>query len=355
MNITQNRKTPALKCLILVLSLFISFLSCSAWANLPYHPIQFPRDDAAHHDNVPYPVKNMTEWWYYNGQLTTKSGRHFGYYLFFFNAYQNKSMLPGFYIQLTDIDNKKVYGKKMFFFNKKNISLSTQKLDLKYGKDLTLQKNQNTYLLNTKIKGSYKQPPFALSLQFTPTRAVLLASKTGLIDMRNDTNSYYYSFSNLLTNGYIQIGDERLEIDPKQSLSWMDHQWGDFILTPGYQWMWASIQLQNGLEMDLAAGMDPKTKKIIPAWANIIMPNNSRIYLTNPQDFSYQDRGLPKGEKHPLTYDLIIPSIDLKLTMDAYVPGQNVNGIWEGISSVKGTLKGKPVTGQATTENTIRY
>lgn len=333
---------------------FLMCLSFSAWGNLPYHPIQFPRDEAAHYANVPYPISKMTEWWYYNGKLTSKNGRHFGYYLFFFHASDNKGSLPVFYVQLTDIDNKKVYGKRIVFFNKNKVSLSTEKLSLKYGNNLSLRKDKNTYLLTVTIPAN-KDPQFGFSLNFTPKRAVLLASKTGLIDMRKNTNSYYYSYTHLLTSGHVQIGNEVFQIDPKQSLSWMDHQWGDFTLDSSYQWLWASIQLNNGLEMDLAATMDEKTKKIIPAWANIIMPNNSRIYLTHPNDLEYQHYGIPRGQKFPLTYNLTIPSIDLKLQLNSLVAGQDVNGIWEGISSAKGTYKGQSVSGFATTENTIKY
>lgn len=338
-----------------LLSLTLFYFS-SALANLPYHPIQFPRDDAAHYDNVPYPVNNMTEWWYYNGKLTSKNDRHFGFYLTYFYTQQNlhghKLILPVIQMQLTDIDNKKVYGKQVEFLDKRKFSVSTQKLDVIYGKDFSLSKDNNTYLVNATIRPS-KEPEIHFSFQLTPASDALLASKTGLISMRNNTNSYYYSFTHLNTAGALRIGDETFEIDPAKSLSWMDHQWGDFILTSSYQWMWASIQLTNGLEMDLAAAVDPKTKNPTPIWANIIMPDNSRIYL-HIKDFEYTNHGVPANQKHPVSYDLTIPSIDLKLHMNAYVPGQDVTGVWEGVSSVEGTYKGKPVEGQATTESTVK-
>lgn len=345
-----------IRLILLVISSLL--ITNSAWANFPYHPIQLPQDDRAHYENVPYPISNITEWWYYNGKLTTKNGRHFGYYLTYFymqkNFHGHQFTLPVVQMQLTDIDNKKVYGKQVEFFDKKKFAISSEKLDLTYGTDFSLQKDKNTYLVNATIH-PHKEPDVHFSLQLTPTRSPLLASKTGLIDMRNNTNSYYYSFTNLTTQGSIRIGDETLDIDPTQSLSWMDHQWGDFVLDRSYQWMWASIQLKNGLEMDLAAAVDPKTKNPIPVWANIIMPDDSRVYLTEKKDFSYTNHGVPNGLKHPVSYDLTIPSIDLKLHMNAYASGQDVTGVWEGISTVEGTYKGKPITGQATTESTVSY
>lgn len=338
--------------------IFLLTLSIPAWANLPYVPIQLPRDDAAHHEKTPYPVGTLSEWWYYNGKLTTTNGRHFGYYVTLMYV-QGKKL--GFIkegalvqIQLTDIDNKKVYGKEILFKDKSAIILSADKLDLQFGKDISLKQDGKNYLLVMTVQPQ-KGPLLHFDLKFTPERSMLLASKTGLIDMGKQTNSYYYSQTHLNTSGQLSVGNEVFQINPKESLSWMDHQWGDFLLGPDYQWMWASIQLKNGLEMNLAAAYDAKTKNSIPMWANIVMPDDSRIYLTKSTDFSYTNQGVPNGEKHPHVYELSVPSIDLKLVLKAYVPGQDVNGLWEGISSVDGTFKGKKVTGQAVTENTIKY
>lgn len=338
---------------------FILFFipSISAWANLPYTPIQFPRDDAAHYANTPYPVKNITEWWYYNGKFTTTNGRHFGYYITYMYAQNpklgHKIMFGLFLVQIADIDNQKVYGYADYYLRKKSMSFATDKLDAKLGTN-TLTKNGDTYLINIAVKPK-KGPAIKLNLQLTPTRDALLASKTGLIDMSHNTNSYYYSYTNLKTAGNVTLGNEALEINPKQSISWMDHQWGDFTLTSKSHWVWASVQLENGLEMDLAASVDPITKKYTAAWANIIMPDGSRVYLTKPTDFQYSDEGRLKGQQHPNVYNLVIPSLDLKLHFQADVPGQDVDGVWEGISTATGTYQGKKISGIANTESTVKF
>ena len=50
--------------------------------------------------------------------------------------------------------------------------------------------------------------------------------------MGDDTIAIYYTYTRLNTMGYIQIDNETFEIDSEKSLSWMDHQWGDFITLP---------------------------------------------------------------------------------------------------------------------------
>lgn len=332
-----------------------SFISMPALANLPYHPIQFPRDEAAHYDNVPYPVSTMTEWWYYNGKLTATNGRQFGYYLnYFFIQYDwkgKKIIIPQFTIQITDIDKQKVYGKRVFFLEKNTYS-STQDLNVMLGKNITLQKNNNTFLLDgvVEIKNN---PTLKFSMQLTPSRDALMIMDKGLVDLWDNTNSYYYSYTRLNTDGFIQIGKEKFTLNPQQSISWMDHQWGDFIPLPGKnQWIWTSVQLENGLEINLAVIYDNATRAQVNGWASILMPDGSRLHLPNFEDYSYKPRKSFAG-KFPLSYDLTIPSIDLDLQIDALAPGQHVNTIWEGVSEVKGTYRGFPVRGQAYTENTV--
>ncbi len=344
---------------ILIVTGFVYITSLSAWANLPYHPINFPRDEAAHYENAAYPVNTMSEWWYYNGKLTSKSGRQLGYYLSYnylkWDERGKTKIVPQFSIQITDIDNKKVYG-KTFFILDNSFSISTQDLNVTFGKEISLRKNQNSFFMEG-LTQTEQGPQIEYSMQLTPLREPLFVQQTGLIDMGDGTNSYYYTYTRLTTLGYIKIGNEFFEIDPVKSLSWMDHQWGDFVILPWrYQWMWASIQLENGMDILLGNILDPKTKEIIRGSANIIMPDNSRKYIFDfKNDFIYQPRESLPGQHTPLKYQLDIHSIDLHLQIDALVPGQYVNGIWEGVSEAKGTAWDSSIRGQAYTEYSVPH
>lgn len=338
-----------------ILFLIALFMCGLTWANLPFHPIQFPRDEAGHYQNVPYPVKNMMEWWYYNGTVKTKTGRTLGYYLSFNYIYiAPNHFIPFLQVQVSDVDKQKVYGKHLYFVGEKNSSISTEVLDVKFGKDFTLRKENETY----QADGTIQLEPgsqLKFSLHLTPKREAVLIGENGLIDMTNNTNSYYYSHTRLKTEGYFQINKEVLEIDPAESLSWMDHQWGDFLIVPGRdQWMWTSIQLENNLDINLFVRIDKKTKEPVAGMANIFFPDGSKKIIQFP-NYSYLPRALTPGDKHPLTYDLSIPDINLNLILDALVPGQDVNGIWEGVSAAQGKYKDVAVKGQAYTENTVKY
>ncbi len=333
----------------------LALSSLSAWANLPYFPIQFPRDEAAHQADTPYPVSTLSEWWYYNGKLTSTNGRHFGCYLSF-NRYQldfngTKIAVPRFEIQITDIDNKVVYGTAVIP-QASDTEFSTSELKITFSKDIALQKNQNTYEINVSVP-SKQGPELQLTLHLTPTRDVLLVNKNGLGDMWSGTNSYYYSQTHLNTTGTMAIGNEKLTLDENNSLSWMDHQWGDFIIIPGInQWTWSSIQLDNGLEINLDVVLDPtdpKSKKPLHSDASIVMPDGNHIYTHNVQITPHLD----PSYKHPLRYSIEIPEINLQLELNSYVPGQDVNGISEGISEATGLFQGQAVKGHAYAESTV--
>lgn len=347
-----------LKRIQLVFLFLISlFFASIVWAKIPYFPIQFPRDEAAHYDNVPYTVNNMTEWWYYNGRFTTKDGRKFGYYLNYMYIQLalggKKVMIPLFMMQVTDLNNQKVYGKTIFSTPFES-HFSTQNVDLAYGKDVTLKKDKNTFLLNGALKSEADQPSLKFSLETTPIRDVLLVNKTGFIEMFNNTNSYYYSYTRLNTTGYIQIGDEKFEIDPTQSLMWMDHQWGDFIISPGDdQWFFSLIQLDNGMDILTTLPYDRAKKEYRGdlGFASIVMPDNSRIYIKNQKLFAREIQ----GEKHPQYYELSIPEINLQLTLTSLAPNQDLNWISESASSIEGFFNGGAVKGSGNIESTVEY
>ncbi len=325
-------------------------------ANLPYYPIEFPRDDAAHFEHVRYPVSTMTEWWYYNGMFTTSNDRHFGYCVFYLYQQSEKNgtlqRAPMLYFLLTDIDQQKVY--RLINTNLNITTLDTQKLNVAFGNQITLQRMDDSfyhYLLNINTQmGDGTKVQLSLKLTSDAHRQYMPNNVTGLIPMWDNTNSYYYARTRLNTQGFVEVNGSRLEINPAKSLSWMDHQWGDFKIGYGnHPWVWASIQLNNGLEMDIIGKYHPFQNKTSDLQANILLPNG-KYYFTNHLEYIPAER--TPGHKYPESYTLRIPELDLNLRLQALVHDQYASIIWEGVSSAVGTYQGKSVSGHAYTENT---
>ena len=53
-------------------ALLLLSITSNALANLPYYPLQFPRDEGAHVKNIPYAYQHLIEWWYFNGLIKTR-------------------------------------------------------------------------------------------------------------------------------------------------------------------------------------------------------------------------------------------------------------------------------------------
>ena len=253
--------------------------------------------------------------------------------------------------QLTDITNKKVIAWSNITFSPKNTLYSTKKLNIQLGKNYQIKKTNGYYHLFAKLKEK-GQPAITLNLKLMPERSPLLINKTGLLPMGNNTNSYYYSITRLSTSGTLSIQGKVFHFHKATSSSWMDHQWGDFVITHQNQWIWMGIRLNNDTDINIVTAVDPKTQQLLGGIANLLLPNGKTLYTT---DFQLTPVPPKKNEgKYPLQYGLEIPIVKLKMTITSLAPNQDKNGFWEGISDVTANQDGKPVSGFAYTENTIR-
>lgn len=335
--------------------------SVSAWATLPYTPIQFPRDDFAHWENVPYPVQNMTEWWYFIGKIKTKEGRNFAFYVsynyFFTNWFSGKPvMVPKMFMQITDVDNKKVYGNSVFGdMTQSNFSATDMNVKIaNYPQQLnnTLVKFGNTFIIDDTMIAKTGEK-LHLALQITPTRAPMLVGGIGYVPEDNNTTSFYYSETNLLTQGTLEVNNHQYTIDPDQSIGWYDRQWGDFLAAPTGMWFWTAIQLDNKISINLRMIVDAKTKLPKPEEcdATILMPNGYQIFTKDIKVENY----LPHGNDYPEYYKITIPELGMHLILHDRVGHQNEGGLYEGIVDAYGTYgKNIPVQGMAWAESTIK-
>jgi predicted secreted hydrolase len=293
----------------------------------------------------------LTEWWYYNGKLTTTTGRKFGYFIAVFHIIPPEKKQPEsvLMLQLTDIDNQKVYGTTQLI-PEKSAAFSTDVLNIQLGKNFSLRSLGSSYVIYQNISIP-NAPKIKLSLVLAPVKAPLLINKYGLLELYDDTNSYYYSQVRMKTTGTMEFGDTINSIESESSLSWMDHQWGDFVLSPKKsRWIWTCAALNNGMDFSAWELIDPASHKVMWKLANVILPDDSRFYTT---DIDIQASGRDKRSHYPSRYDVTISPLNLKVTLNSLAPNQNTNGFWEGAHEVAGQYVGDPVTGFSYVENTV--
>jgi predicted secreted hydrolase len=342
-----------MKVKILILTLLMSNL---ASANLPYYPIQFPRDEGAHVSNIPYTYDRLIEWWYFNGLVHTKQGKTLAYDYAIFNVAINTAQgivtKPMVHLQLMDLEKKKTYAASSdYTFNQGNFS--TNFLDINLNKTYQLRQlsiiNTRAYKLTANtVTTDNEQLEF--NLAFLPNAAPLLIGGKGMLDMQGNTNSYYYTLPKLVTSGTITLGDEHYDIAKGES--WMDHQWGDFNVD-NYGWEWFSVRLDNGIFANIFLNIEFSTQKVINGMASIRLENGKEKFIS----FEHMTvlRKNPwheptRGIDYPQTFIINLPEIDLTIENNANFSEQAPHGYWEGYCDVRAKYKGKSIKGYSFTE-----
>lgn len=338
------------------ISILLLFFCHLTYANLPYFPLTFPRDEAAHYKNIPYTFAQLIEWWYFNGKLTTDEGKNLSYDIALFNpaiSIGNIITKPSLHMQIADLDNKKTYGTAIDYLPNAG-KISTEKLDIIVNDDYSLQKKtlngKEVYIL--KAEGHNGDISLKFDLILDPVSQAFLINENGLMPMPNDTNSYYYSIPHFKTTGTIKINDSTYQINKNPGDSWMDHQWGDFdVQTNG--WEWFSIRLENGLIANIFLNIEFKTKKVVNGLANIILPSGEKRFISY-KDFIVSRDNYWFDQKlsisYPMTFNIAFPELGLEITNVAAFTEQEMHGYWEGYCNVNAVYKKQDVAGFSYTE-----
>jgi predicted secreted hydrolase len=207
-------------------------------ASLP--PIRFPQDEGAHND--------LTEWWYYTGHLvaTDSQGRThlYGFEFVIFQAL--RSDLPPVYTShfaISDITRGQFHYDQRSLIEPVSIpgGNSTKGIDVQVGNWSMRGLNGHDHLIAS-------MQNYAIDLQLSALKPVVLHNGDGLITLGPGGFSYYYSRPRMAVSGTINDHQQSLSV---KGLAWMDHQWGNFLPLGDGGWDWFSIQLNNNTEMML--------------------------------------------------------------------------------------------------------
>lgn len=356
MKIPSFKNSSVLKYTLLA---FTSFMATSmANAAIPYSPIEFPKDEAAHHNT--YSANQLSEWWYYNGKIHTTSGNTFGYFASLNYTRLGTIYFPYIHVQITDLDHQKVYTKFQYFpqtegsFQKSFDSNSLNHAIANADGSFSVKQNADSSMDLKASVTADDGTPLQLDFHLRPQKPVVLISNSlGFSEMWDNFDTYYYSYTDLQTEGTFQINYDRYVLAGDNS-SWMDHQWGDFVVWPWQQmvhpWFWQSIRLDNGIDINLAV-IDPLSLFTKRQRATAVLPNGEIHYL---EDFIFTPKQIDPTSHYPTVYHLTIPALDLDLDIAVALPGQTSLGISEAISNITGTYQGSPVSGFSYSESTLQ-
>jgi predicted secreted hydrolase len=198
----------------------------------PAAPISFPRD-ASPHDA-------LMEWWYFTGHLSTPDGQPFGFEFVVFQvarANQPTGYLAHFAI--SDIGAQRFSHQAQFA--QSPVTRTSFPLDVN---GWTLDHHEGEDAITAAIDDGY-----ALQLRLDDGSKPPALHHGGYITYPPEGGSYYYSRTRLSATGTLTSPDGGAR--QISGVAWMDHQWGNFVITARGGWDWYSLQLDDNTELML--------------------------------------------------------------------------------------------------------
>ncbi len=308
-------------------------------------PIKFPEDELSH--------KHIIEWWYFNGHLEDENHNKYSFMNCLFKADVKKVKIPFLakipikilyfsHSILSDIKHKAFYPTIDYISTISKDSFSKPLLFINYTTPVFFDDYFNQVIEETE-KFKYYIKTENMDLTLTSVKEPLLEGGNGYIDL-NSKKTYYYSLTNLKTEGTIKIGNESIKVKGK---SWMDHQWAN-VTHSNDKWTWFSIQLDDDTEMVCFEYDDRKVKTYL---ASISYPDNRQEHIN---EVKFTPLGIkwtsPKTKaEYVLSWKIEIPSKNIDLEVKPLIKNQEMTfgtiNYWEGPLTVKGLFDNKKVKG----------
>lgn len=307
---------------------------------VPDRPLDFPFDHGPHFDS-------MVEWWYFTGETQTEEGKTLGFEFTIF-----KQWIPGLndYAYLGHLAVSDPEISEHFFTEVPTLPPVS---DIEEGKtEIKINKFSYAFSESEGFTIEAEAGNLSVDLSLVPTRDVLPHGENGIIVMGDGINSYYYSFTNLSTDGTISVNGS--EYDISSGRTWMDHQWGNYSLF-GMIWDWFSLRLEDGGALMLFQFRDIFDNVVRSGWTY----RSGTGSVEHGEEFSVQATRFYEDEDatYPIDWIVEVPGIDANFLITPLFDEQSFYDVmtpryWEGLCSVEGTVSDEVVNGSAYVELT---
>ena len=157
-----------------------------------------------------------------------------------------------------------------------------------------------------------------------------------------------------MTEGYISLNG--IEYTISSGRTWMDHQWGNYTVA-GMIWDWFSLRLDDGRALMLFQFRNAKDVVVKTNWTYRTVAG----LVTYGENFSVEATRTYQEEKgkstYPIDWLVEVPDIDAEFMVSPLFDEQSLYDVmtpdyWEGLCSVKGSIRSEDITGSAYVELT---
>jgi predicted secreted hydrolase len=300
----------------------------------------FP-DDAGPHPQF------QTEWWYYTGNLTDESGRHFGFQLTFFR----RALSPDGNKRLSKWATNQVYFahfavsdvKNRAFYPSERWSRGVIGLAGAEGNPYRVWvEGWSATAEGKSVRLRAKNDSAEIDLILTPKKPTILHGDNGLSKKSAEPGnaSYYYSETRLHTKGTITVKGDTFVV---AGFSWLDREWSTSALSKEQAgWDWFSLQLSDNREVMLYQ-IRLKNGGIDPYSSGSLIESDGTVRHLGVDDFSIKVLDTWKspnsGAIYPSKWRIKIPRYNIDLTVTPHQSNQELSltfTYWEGAVKVEG-------------------
>ncbi|MFV0363008.1 MAG: lipocalin family protein [Suipraeoptans sp.] len=164
------------------------------------------------------------------------------------------------------------------------------------------------------------------------------------------------SIPNMATTGSLVLEGKTYQISGK---SWFDRQWqmNNPSSLMSLKWVWMCFELSN---KDIISVWTNASGDVENSWATIMHPDGTQtVTYANPLSKGIKEywRSEASGNCYPVRWNVELPDLDSQFDVVTYPINQEMyskmqipGSCYEGISTVKGTYKGQPVSGHTFVE-----
>lgn len=340
-------------------------------------PFLFPTDHASHNDY-------KTEWWYFTGNLVSRTGQRFGYQLTFFrsalapetqsetkdsllnkNAWKARQIFMA-HFTVTDAEGKKFYcserfsrvaqglaGCELFAPNALRVSLDDWSAVSEVSKDI---KKSSTSVFPIRLKAA--QNGVSINLLLDSIKPVVLQGDRGLSAKSREAGnaSYYYSLTRLQTQGSIVLpSGDTVQVE---GTSWFDREWSTSALSAEQiGWDWFALHLDDG--RDIMFYRLRKRDGTTDAMSKGVLVERDGTYRAlSENEVVCAPEGTwksPSGVVYPGSWEVRIPNKNIVIAILPILQNQELDvtvRYWEGAVKITGTQGDKTLSGYGYVEMT---
>ncbi len=299
--------------------------------------IDLPADESPHAD--------MVEWWYWNGNLTDAAGRRYGFELTFFYG-GSLFGIDAWMVQAAITDETADAHRMSVRYQLAKPQIVPGAVDFTAPNASADGSPANGY----RLQGTAEDASFDLAL--TAVKGPAYHGGNGSVRMSSRTcDSFYYSRTRLDAAGTLTIGGQTFAVSGQ---SWMDHQWGNFVISVMIGWDWYSMQFSDNTEIMyfVFRGSETDPRVIDMALGTYVDANGDQTILSEndvkatPLGHWHSD---VTGGDYPQNWNFQAPSLGLNVDLVTKVADQEMPNLmwnyWEGSVRIDGIKNDAPIDG----------